>query len=103
MLSKELKRNVTWQDPLNILIGLPVGLAIAAYVYTRKNPSDQFICGFILAYVVGVILHEMGHAMAAVAMGGTVDYVRLGIAFTKRPPWQARFLGLDWFIYGLPF
>jgi hypothetical protein len=103
MLSEELKRPLGWREILLSFVGAFIGIGLSAYACLRTTGADGFIGAFILSYAVGVILHEAGHAGAAALMGGTINYVRLGIRLTDRAPWKFRFLNTDWFIYGLPF
>jgi hypothetical protein len=103
MLSNELKRPVTRHDIVSVILGVATAFAVIHYVgFTRS--SRAWVIGFyLLSYGIGVVLHESGHAAAALVTGGEVNYMRLGFRITKRPPWTIKFLGFPILIYGLPF
>jgi len=90
------RRNRNWL----LLVGIGIALT-TYYTLAHKYPTPVVGGSFLIFYLLGVILHELGHATAALAAGGAVDYVTLGRRIQDQKPWRIRFLGLRWYLYGL--
>jgi Zn-dependent protease len=99
---EETKRRLRRRNRNSLLLG---GLFIALatwFILEHRIPMAVIAGAFLVSYLASVILHELGHAAAAIAAGGAVNYITLGRHVKDRKPWRIRFLGLRWYLYGLP-
>lgn len=73
--SKSLKRFATVYNALLEFLWLPVLIAGGILLYTSCELDGgmfQIICGSVLGTLVGLVLHELSHAMAGLSYGADV-------------------------------
>jgi hypothetical protein len=85
-----------------IILVVLLAVATAVFFYANDYPTVEILFSILISYALGVFVHELGHALAAVLTGGTVDCIRLGQRSKDSKPWQVHFLGMKWYIYSLP-
>ncbi|MEI9998027.1 MAG: site-2 protease family protein [Verrucomicrobiota bacterium] len=87
---------------------LAIGLLAYAFfrfphAWSRENLVAIAAFGFVLSQPLGVVIHELGHAVAAALTGMRVLRIKLGLTQSPIGPHLAfRFLGFRWEIYALP-
>ena len=62
-----------------ILVPICLYLGIRHFKYGDLGSAPVYFSGFILGAICGIILHELGHAIAALAYKGTVYEMGIGI------------------------
>lgn len=77
---------------------------IFGFALTYDYPALTFLCAAVFFYLPALCVHELGHAISAVCLGGRVHHITLG----QRPntalsPRKIRLLGFDWHLYSTAF
>jgi len=77
---------------------------VLAISLTYNYPFPSYLCSALFAYIPAVCLHELGHAIATVCLGGKVHYITLGRRYnSKNSPRRVSFLGFQWRLYSTAF
>ena len=107
--SRRLFSDRSWNRKLSgfeilwALTGNVVGIVLIGVAITcGYSPVKVF--GFALAsYIPALLLHELGHAFAGVALGGTIARISLGLVpFPSGKHLSFRFIGFPWEVYNVP-
>jgi len=76
----------------------------AVFLSNDHNPLNILLVGasYYITSIVGVCLHELGHAWGGLSAGANVSFIELGRRHAQWKPWQVRFLGITWLINSAP-
>jgi hypothetical protein len=96
-----LKRKVGREDIVGLAVCFLIGAAVVLFL-NSKDPTGHVVGAWLISLVIGVICHELGHAIACQSLGGNVDYIELGQKYSSKPWLVFRFLGFTWHICSVP-
>jgi Zn-dependent protease len=103
MLLDDYNRPIGRRDIWALLFGGIVGAFLSFYMIGHQVEIPWVAGAFLAGYAIGVILHELGHAISCQLCGGRVLQIELG-AKARSKPWLAfRFARFYWRIYSVPF
>lgn len=94
------KKDIT----VNLVIVVTGGAGTCLAIFYGYDPLNVLlgIASFYIMSVVGVCLHELGHACGALSAGGVIHSIHFGQRYQKWKPWKFRFLGTWWQINSAP-
>jgi Peptidase family M50 len=90
-------------DYFGLFIAILLSAAATAFLLSsHEHPAGHVIIAWAICLIIGVICHELGHALAYLAVGGSVEYIQLGQAYPGKTPWTFHLLGFAWHVYSVP-